>query len=172
MLKEMTKEERTLFLTLCYRVYIAHSAADMMWFVTEYNGQLIAIIFDRCVPADWIGITRTSDGTEYKARVKPALSKIAVARETHDVSVLGWVDEITAEFRAHWARIYPDEVCAKNAGWVAEYAVYRAFGRASEWRRDNVPFFEGGDIEVEGVKIQIKTYGAEFLRETALRRLQ
>lgn len=47
-----------------------------------------------------------------------------------------------------------------NWGYAAEYLVYKALGRAKEWKRDNTPFWEAGDIVINGEHYQIKTHQA------------
>lgn len=45
-------------------------------------------------------------------------------------------------------------------GYAAEYLVYKSLGRANEWKRDNTPFWEAGDIVINGEHYQIKTHQA------------
>lgn len=56
-----------------------------------------------------------------------------------------------------------------NRGEIFEMLVTEHFGQ--EWVKDNVPFTEGGDIEVDGVAYQIKYNKATFANEASLRNL-
>lgn len=57
-----------------------------------------------------------------------------------------------------------------NAGEIFEKMVTERFGQV--WTKDNIPFTEAGDIEVNGVAYQIKFQKATFINEKQLARLQ
>lgn len=56
-----------------------------------------------------------------------------------------------------------------NAGEIFEKMVTEKFGQ--EWVKDNVPFTEAGDLEVDGVSYQIKFNKATFINEKSLARI-
>ena len=56
-----------------------------------------------------------------------------------------------------------------NKGEIAEKLVTEYFEQ--EWKKDNVPFTQAGDIEVEGVAYQIKFEKATFCNEKSLANL-
>ena len=59
--------------------------------------------------------------------------------------------------------------CKYNRGEVFEKLVTEHFGQ--EWVKDNVPFTEAGDIEVNGKAYQIKYDRATFCNEKSLANL-
>ena len=56
-----------------------------------------------------------------------------------------------------------------NKGEIFEKFVTEYFGQ--EWKKDNIPFTEAGDIEINGIAYQIKYERASFCSETTLARL-
>lgn len=56
-----------------------------------------------------------------------------------------------------------------NNGEVFEKLVTEKFGQV--WEKDNLPYTEGGDIEVDGVAYQIKFQKATFTNEKSLARM-
>lgn len=56
-----------------------------------------------------------------------------------------------------------------NKGEIFEKMVTEFFGQ--EWEKDNIPFTEAGDIEVDGVAYQIKFEKATFTNEKTLARM-
>lgn len=59
--------------------------------------------------------------------------------------------------------------CKYNAGEVFEKLVTESFGQ--KWEKDNIPFTEAGDVEVNGIAYQIKFQKATFTHEKQLARL-
>lgn len=57
-----------------------------------------------------------------------------------------------------------------NRGEIAEKLVTEYAGQ--EWIKDNVPFTEAGDIEINGIAYQIKYEKATFTNEKALANLE
>lgn len=57
-----------------------------------------------------------------------------------------------------------------NNGEIFEKLVTEYFGQ--EWEKDNIPFTEAGDIEVEGVAYQIKFQRATFCNEKSIKNLE
>ena len=53
-----------------------------------------------------------------------------------------------------------------NFGEIFEKMVHERFGK--EWKKDNVPFTKGGDIEINGKAYQIKFEKATFASERTL----
>ena len=60
------------------------------------------------------------------------------------------------------------EASIYNKGEIFEKLVTESFGQI--WKKDNVPFTDGGDIEVDGTAYQIKFQKATFTNEKALMR--
>lgn len=57
-----------------------------------------------------------------------------------------------------------------NKGEIFEKMVTEKFGQV--WEKDNVPYTEAGDIEVNGVAYQIKFQKATFTNEKSLARMR
>ena len=70
------------------------------------------------------------------------------------------------------ADFFADEVKSSkyNAGEIFEKMVTEHFGQV--WEKDNVPFTEGGDIEIDGIAYQIKFEKAPFTNEKTLKKLR
>lgn len=65
-----------------------------------------------------------------------------------------------------------DELCEMskyNKGEIFEKLITEHFGQ--EWEKDNIPFTEAGDIEVDGVAYQIKFEKATFINEAQMMRM-
>ena len=56
-----------------------------------------------------------------------------------------------------------------NRGEIAEKLVTEYYGQ--EWEKDNIPFTEAGDIEVNGIAYQIKFEKATFTNEKSIANL-
>lgn len=68
---------------------------------------------------------------------------------------------------------YFESVCNEykyNKGEIFEKIVTEKFGQV--WVKDNVPFTEAGDIEVDGIAYQIKYQKATFCNEKSLANLK
>lgn len=66
-----------------------------------------------------------------------------------------------------------EETCSAskyNKGEIFEKMVTEFFGQ--EWEKDNVPFTEAGDIEVDGIAYQIKFQKATFCNEKSIANLE
>ena len=57
-----------------------------------------------------------------------------------------------------------------NKGEVFEKMVTESYGQ--EWKKDNVPFTEDGDLTADGIAYQIKFEKATFTNEKSLHRLE
>ena len=67
---------------------------------------------------------------------------------------------------------YFNETCESsiyNRGDIFEKLVTEWFGQ--EWKKDNVPFTEAGDLEVDGIAIQIKFQKSTLANEKTLERV-
>ena len=56
-----------------------------------------------------------------------------------------------------------------NKGEMFEKVITERF-TATEWVKDNVPFFKAGDVEINGEQVQVKLNGAELTNEKILKR--
>lgn len=66
-------------------------------------------------------------------------------------------------------QMFMDEVESSkyNRGEIFEKLVTEQFGQV--WEKDNIPYTEAGDIEVDGIDIQIKFEKATFTNEKSMR---
>ena len=64
-----------------------------------------------------------------------------------------------------------EEQTETNKGFAFEEIIYNYFGQDFKGR-DNVPFYKGGDIEIDGEQVQIKFQSAQIVAERTLVRLQ
>lgn len=69
-------------------------------------------------------------------------------------------------------KFFNEQVCTTkyNRGEIAEKLVTEFFGQA--WEKDNIPFTQAGDIEVNGTAYQIKFEKATFCNEKSLDNLK
>ena len=56
-----------------------------------------------------------------------------------------------------------------NKGEIAEKLVTEYFGQV--WEKDNIPYTEAGDLEVDGIAYQIKYEKATFTNEKSLKKM-
>lgn len=57
-----------------------------------------------------------------------------------------------------------------NRGEIFEKLVTESYGQ--HWEKDNIPFTQAGDIEVDGIAYQIKYEKATFINEAQMLRMQ
>ena len=65
-----------------------------------------------------------------------------------------------------------DELCEMskyNRGEIFEKLITEHFGQV--WTKDNIPFTEAGDIEVDGIAYQVKFEKATFINEAQMMRM-
>ena len=96
-----------------------------------------------------------SRGQGYSLRFKPNKNQKALLMEkgaTLLCSEQMFMDEV--------------ETSKYNRGEIFEKLVTERFGQV--WTKDNVPYTEAGDIEVDGVAIQIKYEKATFTNEKSM----
>lgn len=65
-----------------------------------------------------------------------------------------------------------DELCEMskyNKGEIFEKLITEHFGQV--WTKDNIPFTEAGDIEVDGIAYQVKFEKATFINEAQMMRM-
>jgi len=79
---------------------------------------------------------------------------------------------LTKGAKAICSKAYFDEMVKEskyNKGEIFEKMVTELYGQ--EWEKDNLPFTEGGDLEVYGKSYQIKFEKATFTNEKILARM-
>lgn len=148
----MTREEML-------KKYDATSAAELHLFGFEYQASLYTYTTNNLHDVDdalKLGRAAKSHGGALKIRVSfPKLlkEKLVVTGKAVKVGTMNAMD-------------YADKY---NKGEHFEHLVHELNGKT--WVKDNVPFYEAGDIELDGKQVQIKLDGATLVSETTLVRL-
>ena len=103
-------------------------------------------------------LDKASRGAGYSLRFKPSKNqKVALLTESTVVCSKEFFDHMVSESKY-------------NKGEIFEKLVTEIlFGQ--EWKKDNVPFTKGGDIETDNMAYQVKYSGATFTNEKTLARL-
>ena len=60
----------------------------------------------------------------------------------------------------------------RNKGFTFERLIFNLNGQGAEWSRDNVRFDKCGDINIDGVEIQIKFENAQIVTVPTIKKLQ
>jgi hypothetical protein len=101
-------------------------------------------------------LDKASRGQGYSLRFKPNKSQKAVLMESGKVESL-----CSVEFFNECV-----ENSKYNRGEIFEKMVTENLG--IEWVKDNVPYTDGGDVEVDGIAYQIKFEKATFTNEKSM----
>lgn len=113
-----------------------------------------------------------SKGGELKARVNVNPKERAKLIDRCKPLDLGDWDALDAEWQERYYQLKGKKPTRKNDGYLAEYAVFKSFGKAAEWEPDSVPFYVAPDITFNGRGYQIKeATSATFWTESNLREL-
>lgn len=124
----------------------------------EYKGVVYATTVTAEVLPYVLKLDKASRGAGYALRFCPtAEQKIFLLSKGAEVIC-------SSEF-------FKNEVASSiyNNGEIFEKMVTEKFGQV--WEKDNLPYTEGGDIEVNGVAYQIKFQKATFTNEKSLARM-
>lgn len=135
---------------------LAYTAHYIMGYA--YKHMVYMTIVDGC--ADYMATDRTSSkrGGESVLRFKPTVAQKKALMAVNAEAIC-----TEEEFEALFAS------SKYNRGEIFEKLITEKFGL--EWVKDNLPFTQGGDIEVGGVAYQIKYQKATFCTESSLRNL-
>lgn len=136
------------------RRYNALTAAHWYLVGFTFEGKLYALALEE-LPAQMLGITRTSSrrGNVMKLRLRlgEKLKKALVADGT--AALLGDADLVEAE--------------GHNKGEVFEKLMVEAL-TGKTWHKDSTPFWQAGDLELDGWQVQVKFEEAEVTNERVL----
>lgn len=148
----MTLEDHNALDTLMMDVYDEHSAAHKYIFAFQVQGNYYMVTMDH-IPREWCkgNFTSTKNGLKYKLNMRPNKEqKMALVAS-------GICEPLDPSFRS----------CHRYKGWAFEkYLTEQIYNQ--EWHQDNTPFYEVGDIEVDGEQVQIKMEGAQIIVEYTL----
>ena len=121
----------------------------------EYKGVVYAVKTTDVVMPYVLKLDKASRGAGYSLRFKPtnAQKLLLIAKGAEVVCSIEYFNEVVADTKY-------------NKGEVFEKMVTEAYGQ--EWKKDNVPFTNDGDLTVDGVAYQIKFEKATFTNEKSL----
>lgn len=140
--------------------YNARNAAHTYALGFTLKGRVFATIVNAETCAQVVKLDRASRGAGQSLRFKPNTG------DKLDLFSAGKVIELCS------ADVFKALVAESkyNKGEIFEKLVTEYFGQT--WVKDNVPFTEAGDINVDGIEIQIKFEGATFCTEKQILRLR
>lgn len=121
-------------------------------FGVSYKGTVYAVHAESDVLPYQLTLDRASRGANTALRFKPNNSQRLML-----IAMGAQVVCSTAEFEHLF------KASKYNRGEIFEKLVTEMYGQT--WEKDNVPFYEAGDIEVDGVAYQIKYEKSTFLTE-------
>ncbi len=150
---------KEMLLKVLQDAYHELSATDNYIMVFVYGG----IVYMTICSADMVNrvtcLDKASRGAGYSLRFKPnkAQKQMLLANGATALCSTSLFDHMVAE------SIY-------NRGEIAEKIVTEYFGQV--WTKDNVPYTEAGDINVDGIEYQIKFEKATFTNEKSLAKMR
>lgn len=124
-----------------------------------FNGNIWMVKTDSSALRSALVLDRASRGAGYALRFKP------------NKSIKVWLLSLGAEVLC--SEKFFNELIAStkyNRGEIFEKLVTEHFGQV--WTKDNIPFTEQGDINVDGIEIQIKFEKATFINEAQIERME
>ena len=137
--------------------YNARSASHVyaLGFVTD--GKLYAVKLSFAELSAYFKLDRASSKRGGFAKIRIKLTASDRATLSAEAELIGSADLLTADPAPHKGENFERELTER---WTAE-----------TWVKDSVPFWQAGDITVDGVNIQIKLDGAELTDEKILDRI-
>lgn len=135
----------------------------------------------RHIPRAWLKFDRasTSKGGVMKVRVKPSVQHLNGLHTNLTFERLGKYDELHAAYEKAYlkynARRHAEDPkryalvdkAPKNDGWMLE-CYYRQERAGQTWEPDQVKFWKGPDVVVNGIEYQVKFNTAEYFNEQSI----
>lgn len=123
------------------------------------DGNVWMVMTGSSVLTSALRLDKASRGAGYALRFKP----------TKSIKV--WLMSLGAELLCS-EHFFNEQVATMkyNRGEIFEKLVTEHFGQV--WIKDNIPFTEQGDINVDGIEIQIKFEKATFINEAQIARIE
>ena len=143
-----------------WREYNRRAGAHMYIIGFTFKGRVYATICNADLTASVVKLDRASRGAGLSLRFKP--------NTTDKLDLFGSAEKV---FEVCSAEMFKALVAESkyNKGEIFEMLITEHFGQT--WVKDNVPFTECGDINVDGIEYQIKFEGATFCTEKQLLKL-
>lgn len=140
--------------------YHKRNAANTYVLGFVFKSRVFAVVVSADTCGQFVKLDRASRGAGQSLRFKPNTS------DKLDLFSAGRVIELCS------ADVFKALVAESkyNKGEIFEKLVTEYFGQT--WVKDNVPFTEAGDINIDGIEIQIKFEGATFCTEKQILRLR
>ena len=122
-----------------------------------FKGAVYAVTVSAEDIANYMKLDRASRGKGYSLRFKPTTAqKMSLLKDSQAIcSVEFFLDTVSAT-------IY-------NRGEIFEKLVTELNGQT--WVKDSLPFWEGPDLEIDGIGYQLKFEGATYMTESQMYRL-
>ena len=141
------------------RFYIRRAGAHAYIWGFVLDGNVWMVKTDGSAVMSAVKLDKASRGAGYALRFKP----------TKSIKV--WLLSLGAEVLCS-KKFFNEQVESTkyNRGEIFEKLVTEHFGQT--WEKDNVPFTEQGDINVNGEEIQVKFEKATFINEKQMERME
>ena len=140
--------------------YNQHSAAHRYFVGFEYDAKLYLTDVRGHLPETMLKEDRAaaSKGGMLKIRVRLGAKLKAMLINSNRAVQLGTIDLLNTDDKYNKGERFERLVTERYTG--------------KKWEKDSVPFWQAGDIELNGEQIQIKFEGAELTNERTMARLQ
>ena len=141
------------------RFYNRNAGAHTYAFLYVRNGNVWFTVTDSSVLMSVLKLDKASRGAGYALRFKPtnAVKDLLMSKGAELLCSEHYFNEQVASSKY-------------NRGEIAEKLFTEHFGQV--WTKDNIPFTEQGDINVDGIEIQIKFEKATFINEAQIERME
>lgn len=138
--------------------YREHSATTNYILGYHFDGVIYMTVTNDDVLPMVVGLTKASRGNGYRLRYKPttAQRKALMNINANAICSVEVFNQMVEESKY-------------NKGEVFEKIVTEMFGQ--KWEKDSVPFYEDGDLTVNGIKYQIKYENASLINEKQMIRM-
>ena len=139
------------------KFYQDHSASHTYILGFTFKGVVYASTISELEISQFMKLDRASRGQGYSLRFKPTTAqKMSLVKNAMAICSIEFFDETVM------TSIY-------NRGEIFEKFVTELNGQA--WEKDNLPFYEGSDLEVNGIGYQLKFEGATYMTEKQMYRM-
>lgn len=139
------------------KIYQSKNACHKYMLGFTFKGVVYAVVIGSDDIAKFMKLDKASRGKGYSLRFKPTTAqKMSLLKDSQAIcSVDFFAGEVATS-------IY-------NRGEIFEKLIAELNGQA--WEKDNLPFWEGPDLEIDGVGYQLKFEGATYMTESQMYKL-
>lgn len=139
------------------KIYQTRNACHNYILGFTFKGVVYAVVIGSDDIAQFMKLDKASRGKGYSLRFKPTVAqKMSLLKDSQAICSVEFFDETVA-------------TCIYNRGEVFEKFVTELNGQT--WEKDNLPFWEGPDLEVNGIGYQLKFEGATYMTESQMYKL-